>query len=89
MIAGLSLLGTDAFDKKELNILILGSGLCALSKFIYNHFANTKLVNIEISKNIVEAAKLHFGIDKDQRFKIIVDNAFSYVKNHAVNEEVP
>ncbi|EAR90517.1 methyltransferase domain protein (macronuclear) [Tetrahymena thermophila SB210] len=89
MIAGLSLLGADAFEKKELNILVLGAGLCALSKFIYNHFANTKLNNIEISKNIVEAAKIHFGVDKDPRFKITIDNAFSYIKNHTVNEEAP
>jgi spermidine synthase len=81
MIAGLSLINVDTFTKKELNVLVLGGGLCAISKFLYLHFANTKTTSIEISKGIVEAAKTHFNIDKDPRFKIIVDNAISYVKN--------
>ena len=81
MIAGLSLIDIETFTKKELNVLVLGGGLCAISKFLYQHFANTKITSIEISKNIVEAAKTHFNIDKDPRFKIINDNAISYVKN--------
>lgn len=84
MIAGLSLVNVEAFTKKDVNVLVLGGGLCAISKFLYLHFANTKITSIEISKAVVEAAKTHFNIDKDPRFKIIVDNAISYVKNIAL-----
>lgn len=88
MIAGLSLIDVETFtEKKELNVLVLGAGLCSLSKFIFTHFGNTKVVSIEILKSVVEVAKTHFAIDKDPRFKIIIDNAFSYVKNLPVHED--
>lgn len=82
MIAGFSLLNINSFNKESINILVLGSGLCALSKFIYNHFQNSHLVNVEVSHKVTEIAKTHLPlILNDPRFEIIVDDPFSYVMN--------
>lgn len=87
-IAGLSLIDKEVFsEKQDMNVLVLGGGLCAISRFIHNHFANTKITTVEMSKNVVDAVKTMFGDVKDARFKLTLDNAVSYVKNLPVNEE--
>lgn len=67
-------------------MLVLGGGLCAMSRFIYTHVPNAKITTVEISKGVVEAVKNMFPDIKDNnRFKLINDNALSYVKNLPVN----
>ncbi|EGR27714.1 hypothetical protein IMG5_190700 [Ichthyophthirius multifiliis] len=88
IFAGFSLFNFDQLFQKEFNILVIGCGLCALSKFIYNYLQHVKLINIDISKNVIETAKNFFEVPvKDPRFKLIIDNGVQYVKSLPVQED--
>ena len=61
-MSGFSLFKLEDLLQKDFKIIVLGCGLCALSKFIYNYFENIAFTNIDISKNVLECAKNIFEI---------------------------
>jgi spermidine synthase len=73
------LLFKDSID----DALIIGLGGGSLAKHMLYHFPECRLRALECRASVVKIARSHFGLPLDSRLKVIVDDAGSYVRQHA------
>jgi spermidine synthase len=67
--------------------LIIGLGGGSLARYLLHHFSECRLRAIENRASVVKIARSHFGLPLDARLKVIVDDAGSYVRHHALSRE--
>ncbi len=79
----------DAFfrQRKPKTALVLGCAGCSIPRFVVNHYKGCTVTGVEYSKQFVDIAQRYFISSKMRsRFKLLHDDAFSYVAN-AQNKE--
>jgi spermidine synthase len=71
------------FKESANDVLILGLGGGSLARHLLYHFSQCRIRAIEYRASVVKIARSHFGLTLDSRLKVIVDDAGSYVRQHA------
>jgi spermidine synthase len=71
------------FKEQIDDLLILGLGGGSLARHLLYHFPACRIRAIEYRASVVKIARSHFGLARDSRLKVIVDDAGSYVRQHA------
>lgn len=66
--------------KKPKKILILGFGAGSAAKVINKAFPKAQIVGVEIDPKIIELAKKYFDLEKVKNLKLVVDDAYLWVK---------
>ena len=70
------------FKESVDDALIIGLGGGSLARHMY-YFPECRLRAVEYRASVVKIARSHFGLPLDSRLKVIVDDAGSYVPQHA------
>lgn len=67
--------------KESLNdeALLIGLGGGSLPKYLLHHFPDCRLKVIEYRKSVVKIARSHFGLPRDPRLKIVIDDGARYL----------
>jgi spermidine synthase len=63
--------------------LLIGLGGGSLARHLLYYFPECSLRAIEYRASVVKIARSHFGLPLDSRLKVIIDDAGSYVPQHA------
>ena len=71
------------FKEKVDDALIIGLGGGSLARHLLHHFPECRLRAVEYRASVVKIARSHFGLPLDSRLKVIIDDAGSYVPEHA------
>ena len=72
------------FKQEPQNIVQLGLGAAALTKFCYRHFPQTRVTAIELNPRVIEACHQHFKLPpNDGRLQVLAMNAQDYVDDSA------
>ena len=83
------MMGFMLFCPKPENILMIGLGGGSLAKFIYYRLPQVKTTAIEISPEVVSAARNHFFLpDDDQRLQVIIAEGSEYIASHPCSADV-
>lgn len=63
-------------------IVQLGLGAGALTKFCYRHVSSAKVIVVELSKKVIDAAKRWFYLpDEDERLRVVQADALNFISN--------
>lgn len=81
IVVGLALMSCEFFEQKIKKVAVLGGGLCALSGFLYEHFAGFHVETVEIDENIIKLAKELFELREDcDDFRVICEDAWGFIE---------
>jgi spermidine synthase len=71
------------------NVLMIGLGGGSLAKFIRKHRPQTRITAVEISPQVVAAARSHFELpENDDTLDVIIGDGTDYVFNHPASADV-
>lgn len=79
-------------SKQQLNnkgvkrILMLGVGGGSMIKVLRNKFPKTKIVGVEIDKEMIKVGEKYFGLNKIDDCNIIIQDAYEYVKSRIIEK---
>lgn len=78
-----AMMGFLLFHPDPRKILMIGLGGGSVAKFVYHKLPSVKTRVVEISAQVVAAARSHFFVpEPDQRLQIDVGDGVEYVRNH-------
>lgn len=70
-------------------VVMIGLGAGSLAKFVHRHFPDTRVVAVEISAEVVAAARSFFGLPReDERFAVVIGDGARYVPDHPGSADV-
>lgn len=84
-----AMIGFLLFHPEPRNILMIGLGGGSVTKFVYHKLPAVKIHVVEISSQVVAAARSHFFVpESDPRLQIEVGDGVDYVRNHVASCDV-
>ncbi len=84
-----AMMGCLLFVPEPQNVLMVGLGGGSLAKFIRKHRPQTKITAVEISPQVVAAARNHFELpDNDDTLDVIIGDGTDYVFNHPASADI-
>lgn len=71
-----------------MRVLILGTGAGLFSMFFKSQLKENlkELITVDISQEIVEVGKKHFGFKEDEVVKSVIGDAYQYVEDESKKE---
>ncbi len=78
-----AMMGVLLFNEKPDDILMIGLGGGATTKFLLHQFAETKIKVIEYRNSVLKVARSHFGLPLDARLKIKIGCGGDYISTQS------
>lgn len=84
-----SMMGFLLFRPDPRHVLMIGLGGGSLAKFVYRKMPDTKVVAVELSSQVVAAARTHFFLPSDDaRLQVEIGDGGAYVATHPACADV-
>lgn len=85
MVAGLSMLGTEAIKSKDVqvSVLIVGLGGGGLPQFVRDFVPGARVEVVELDPAVLEVAKTWFEFQTDDRLKVILGDGLEHISSLA------
>jgi spermidine synthase len=84
-----AMMGFLLFHPEPRNVLMIGLGGGSVTKFVYHRLPAVKTRVVEISPQVLAAARSHFCVpESDQRLQIDIGDGVEYVRNHSASCDV-
>lgn len=84
-----AMMGFLLFTPAPQDVLMIGLGGGSLAKFIRKHRPDTRITAVEISPQVVAAARSHFELPgDDDRLRVIIEDGAAYVPAHPDSADV-
>lgn len=78
-----AMMGFLLFNPEPAEVLMIGLGGGSLAKFIRKHRPSTRITAVEVSPQVVAAARAHFFLpDDDGQLQVVVGDGAEYVQAH-------
>lgn len=84
-----AMMGFLLFHTEPRNILMIGLGGGSVAKFVYHKLPAVRTRVVEISSQVLEAARSHFFVpEADERLQIEIGDGVDYVRSHPAGCDV-
>lgn len=84
-----SMMGFLLFNREPARFMMIGLGGGSLAKFIYHRMPAARMTAVELSSQVVAAARAYFFLPPDDdRFEVVIGEGAQYVAEHTNSTDV-